>query len=67
MAWQIGAGVSYAMTENLLFDAGYRYTDYGNIKDSGQFNVEPLKKPFYVSSKYDVTSHEFLLGLRYKF
>lgn len=67
LAWQIGAGVSYAMTDNISFDAGYRYTDYGNVKDSGQINVAPFKKPFDVSSKYDVTSHEFLLGARYSF
>lgn len=63
----VGAGVSYAMTENISFDAGYRYTDYGNVKDSYQMNVAPFGKPFDVTSKNDITSHEFLLGARYSF
>lgn len=67
LAWQLGAGVSYTLTDNISIDAGYRYTDYGSVKDSFQRNVEPFKAKFDGSSKYDVSSHEFLLGLRYNF
>lgn len=68
LAWQVGAGVSYAMTENISFDVGYRYTDYGSVKDSFEKdNVQGFKATFNANSKYDVTSHEFLLGARYAF
>lgn len=67
LAWQVGAGVSYALNDNLAIDAGYRYTDYGSVKDSFRRNVEPFKATFDANSKYDVTSHEFLLGARYSF
>lgn len=67
LAWQIGAGVSYAMTDNISFDAGYRYTDYGNVKDSYKMDIPPFKGSFDASSKSSITSHEFLLGARYAF
>ena len=68
LAWQVGAGVSYAMTENISFDVGYRYTDYGSVKDSFEKdNVQGFRATFNANSKYDVTSHEFLLGARYAF
>lgn len=56
-AWQVGAGVSYAMTDNLALDAGYRYTDADevNVKNDGSNN------------KFEAKSHEFLLGARYTF
>ena len=30
-AWQVGAGVSYAMTDNLALDAGYRYLRWKEV------------------------------------
>lgn len=56
-AWQVGAGVSYAMTENVFLDAGYRYTDSGNV----------TIKEDWGKAKFDSTSHELLLGARYAF
>ena len=67
LAWQIGAGVSYALNDNISFDAGYRYTDYGNVKDSYTMNVPPFVGSFDASSKASVTSHEVMLGVRYTF
>jgi len=52
-AWQLGAGVAYAATDYVTFDAGYRYADYGDFtKDD---------------DKIDVSAHEFYLGARYSF
>ncbi len=56
-AWQIGAGVSYAMTDNLALDAGYRYTDAGEVK---WYNNDS-------NNEWEAKSHEFLLGARYSF
>ena len=55
--WQIGAGVSYAMTDNIALDAGYRYTDAGDVKFYTEDGV----------NKFEAQSHEFLLGARYTF
>ena len=55
--WQIGAGVSYALTDNLALDAGYRYTDAGDVKLHTEDSV----------NKFEAQSHEFLLGARYTF
>lgn len=56
-AWQIGAGVSYAMTDNLSLDAGYRYVDSGDVTIKNEDE----------KYKFESNSHEFLLGLRYSF
>ena len=52
-AWQIGAGVSYAMTDNVAVDAGYRYVDYGD------FTKE--------DTTIDTSAHELYVGARYSF
>lgn len=64
-AWNLGLGIGYIVTENLTLDLGYRYTDYGNIKNSAvdERSYALIKS----SSKYDITSHEVSLGLRYNF
>ena len=56
-AWQAGAGVSYAMTDNLALDLGYRYNDYGDV----------TVDVYGIKTEFDSTSHEFLFGVRYTF
>ena len=65
LAWNVGLGLGYSVTENITLDLGYRYTDYGRIKN----NVAQETSGVSVSSraKYDITSHEVSLGLRYNF
>ena len=61
LAWQVSAGVSYEITADLDTELGWRYTDYGDIKNSetrGYYNS---------SSSRDYDSHEILLGMRYTF
>jgi len=57
-AWNMGAGVSYAFTENVSADLGYRFigTGYREIKAGGQ--------KMYGSAPY---IHEFYLGVRFTF
>lgn len=64
-AWNIGAGLGYAVNENITLDLGYRYTDYGTIRNASKTEVSPIS--VIQSAKYDVTSHEVSLGLRYNF
>lgn len=56
-AWQVGAGVSYAMTEAWALDLGYRYMDNGDVT----LNAKGDKV------KTDSQSHNVSLGLRYTF
>ncbi len=60
-AWNVGAGVGYAVTDNIIIDLGYRYTSFGDSKAKGNAaNTQEFKVK-------DITSHEALLGLRYQF
>ncbi|MDO9083341.1 MAG: outer membrane beta-barrel protein [Humidesulfovibrio sp.] len=58
-AWNVGAGVGYSLTDNIIIDLGYRYTSFGDAK-----NVEQGAISFQAK---DLKSHEALLGLRYQF
>ena len=52
-AWQLGAGVGYAVTENVTVDAGYRYADYGDFSKN--------------DVTLDTSAHELYVGARYTF
>ena len=52
-AWQIGAGVGYALNDKILLDAGYRYVDNGSFST------------YYGDLKS--SANELYLGIRYKF
>ena len=68
-AWNIGLGVSYALTDNLSVDLGYRYTDFGNIKSNPVIAGETIGMvgPFIVDGDMKFYMHEVNLGLRYAF
>lgn len=55
--WQVGAGISYALTDNVRVDLGYRYLDEGHLtyRDNVGFN------------RWKAQSHEASLGVRYMF
>lgn len=53
--WTIGVGLDYAMTDNLLLRAEYRYTDFGN-ESFDDFGAE-----------VDLKTNEVRLGIAYKF
>jgi outer membrane autotransporter protein len=61
LAWQLGAGVSYAATDNISVDLGYRYTDYGSL--TSKYSDEDGSEKF----KIDSDANEFYLGVRYAF
>ena len=63
LAWQVGGGVSYAATENVFVDFGYKYVDNGS-----SFTVSH-DEDNDVSGKTDFESesNEFYLGVRYAF
>lgn len=61
LAWNVGAGVSYAINYNVSAELGYRYTDYGSIKNSD------TQAGYASNAERDYDSHEIMLGLRYTF
>ena len=56
LAWQFGAGVSYALNSNLSLDLGYRY-----LASIDKENEED------VTSKWKIENHQFRLGAAYAF
>lgn len=61
LAFNVGAGVSYAMSKNLALDTGYRFVRYAPIKktykdDEGMLKVRTQSR-----------AHEIYAGLRYSF
>lgn len=58
-AWNVGAGVGYSVTDNVVLDLGYRYTSFGDAKkvDNGRISFRAK----------DLSGHSALLGLRYQF
>lgn len=61
IAWQIGAGIAYALNDNVSVDVGYRYIDYGKFKDSLIFDHGSFR------TSYETTANELYAGLRYSF
>lgn len=54
-AWSVGGGVSYAVSEALSIDLGYRYLDLGTHAAS----------PFAPFAARDLAAHQIRLGVRY--
>jgi outer membrane autotransporter protein len=52
--WQLGAGVAYAVNDNVTVDAGYRYVDCNDFDFGDDISV-------------DTSAHEFYIGARYAF
>ncbi len=66
IAWQIGAGIAYALNDNVSVDVGYRYIDYGKFKDSSLEDRGPDEVTLSRTS-YETTANELYAGLRYSF
>jgi len=59
VGWTIGAGFDYAFTDNVVFRAEYRYTDFG----SESFLMPPDATPLDM----DLETNDVRLGIGYKF
>ena len=62
VGWTLGAGFEYAVTNNLIARAEYRYTDYG--RHTNNLNVW-LSPPG--TSRINVTQNQVTVGLSYLF
>lgn len=57
--WNIGAGLEYAATDNLILRAEYRYTDFGNKTFHDLWGED--------TAKIKLSTHDVRIGLAYKF
>ena len=60
-AWNLQAGASYEINDNLALDGSYRYTRINNGRVA---NIDPGST---VTEESDLVGHEFRVGLRYTF
>jgi outer membrane immunogenic protein len=60
VGWTVGVGAEYAFTDNLIFRAEYRYSDFGD--SDGPFLLAPIG-----DSEFELTSNDITLGISYKF
>ncbi|WP_417803322.1 outer membrane protein [Thalassospira lucentensis] len=68
LAWQIGAGLNYAITDQWKIDVSYRFIDMGEARGSKTFRrpngtLREMKR----EARFDLQAHEVLLGLQYQF
>lgn len=68
LAWQVGAGLNYAITDRWKIDLSYRFIDMGEARASKNF-VTGAGTPntFEREARFDLQAHEVLLGLQYQF
>lgn len=59
VAWQVGAGVAYAVSPNLDLTLGYRFLDTGIIRVSQDGNGQ--------RASFDYQNHTAMVGLRWTF
>lgn len=59
VGWTAGAGVEYALTDNITARAEYRYADYGD-------RTYPFTAPFY-GHTVDLSTQDVRFGVAYKF
>ncbi|WP_081794177.1 outer membrane protein [Pseudomonas sp. RIT288] len=66
LAWSLGAGVAYDVTDHLALDLGYRYVDMGDT-ESGWNNFPNARGLQDEKMKANLVSSEILLGARWAF
>ncbi len=62
VAMQIGAGLGFRCSQNLVLDLGYRFMTYGDFDET--YHVQGRS---YQKYEYKPRAHEILLGARYQF
>ncbi len=66
-AWNAAAGLGIGATENLTIDIGYRYVDLGSFESGTDARQGAITGTFQKGAKGDLTAHEVMVGLRYRF
>ena len=67
-AFNLAAGVGYDFNENLTFDLGYRYTDFGKAETGkNRWDSPSPDAPEFYNFDANLSAHEVLLAVRYTF
>ncbi|MFJ4158000.1 outer membrane protein [Pseudomonas sp. NPDC089752] len=66
LAWSLGAGLAYEVTERMTLDLGYRYVDMGNT-ESGWNNFQNVRGLQDEKMRANLVSSELHLGMRWAF
>jgi len=66
--WTVGAGLEYALTENVTVRGEYRYTDYGTFRNESKIAFGPgVVNAAGLTAEQDPTTSTVRLGIAYKF
>jgi opacity protein-like surface antigen len=69
-AWNLGAGVGYAFTDNISLDVGYRFTGVGEGETKNTDTSGTSHHPGKTFEKWktdDLYIHQVMAGLRFTF
>jgi opacity protein-like surface antigen len=67
LAWDVTAGISYALTQNLSLEFSYRYLDMGTVRSAPIACNSTCGASGAESENFHLHSNDVLLGLRYTF
>lgn len=67
VAWQIGAGLNYALTDHWKIDSSYRFLDMGQARSSKNIINGVTPSTLNQETRFDLQAHEVMLGLQYQF
>ena len=67
VAWQIGAGLNYGLTDQWKIDISYRFLDMGQARGSKDYINGVTPNRLRHETRFDVQAHEVLFGLQYQF
>jgi len=62
-AWEVGAGLAYALNNRIALSLEYLYTDLGNASTPGSGSTGTITTPILTPSNFNLTSQAALLGL----
>jgi opacity protein-like surface antigen len=66
LAWQIGAGVGYVISDQWTLDMSYRFLDMGEARGGDKF-INGATVTSVEAARFDLRAHEFMIGLQYQF
>lgn len=65
--WTLGAGLEYAITDNLTLKGEYAYVDLGSKTHRFSENYQNLNNIYYTSARDEAHFHVIRAGLNYRF
>ena len=66
-AWAVHAGLGFEVNERLTMDLGYSYLRMGDARSGDLIAYDGTNDEYNPMEFHNISSHDFRLGLRYKF